>query len=175
MYWLITSFEVNPPHFDDWNMHAMRYGKEICPTTKTEHWHAAIQFKDYIRVKTVKNCFPKYNLQARKGNQVEFFAYCMKDGEYVSCGKPIESAQGERGDLADLLVTVDEGATFNSLMVTHAKTVWRYMPYTQLLVQNRDHKVAFEKRKLKYDKPLRGWQSDLKTIVSGEVDDRSVY
>jgi hypothetical protein len=55
------------------------------------------------------------------------------------------------------------------------KTVSRFMPYTKKLIEDRKDKLAFEKCKSKYSKPLRQWQSDLKLIIEGEVCDRSVY
>ena len=55
------------------------------------------------------------------------------------------------------------------------KSVSRFMPYTTKLITIRKDRIALEKRKSKYAKPLRQWQSELKLIIEGEVCDRSVY
>jgi hypothetical protein len=49
------------------------------------------------------------------------------------------------------------------------------MPYTKLLVSNRKDRLALEKRKSKFAKPLKQWQQGIKDIIEGEVCDRSVY
>ena len=60
-------------------------------------------------------------------------------------------------------------------MLKHPKIVARHMPYTKLLVSNRKDKLELVKRKSKYDKPLKEWQSAVNLIIEGEVCDRSVY
>jgi len=70
---------------------------------------------------------------------------------------------------------VNEGETLGALMVKFPKTVSRFMPYAKLLISNRKDSIALDKRKLKFSKPLRQWQSELKVIIEGDVCDRSVY
>ena len=83
--------------------------------------------------------------------------------------------QGERGDFAELIESVDEGVSFGTLMLKHPKIVARQMPYTKLLVSNRKDALALAARKLRYDKPLREWQSNLRLVIEADVCDRSVY
>ena len=173
-YWMLTGFEAEPV-FDNFTMQAMRVGREICPTTNRDHYHACIQFVDEIRMTTIKNIFPKQNLGMKKGSRTEFFAYAKKEGDFTDYGMPDHGTQGERNDFAELIESVEEGVSFSNLMLKHPKIVARHMPYTKLLVSNRKDKLALEKRKSKYDKPLKDWQSSVKQIIEGEVCDRSVY
>jgi hypothetical protein len=156
-------------------MQAMRVGREICPTTNREHYHTCIQFVDEIRKTTLKQIFPKQNLGMKKGSRTEFFAYTKKEGEFTDYGMPDHGTQGERNDFGELIESVEEGVNFSDLMLKHPKIVARHMPYTKLLVSNRKDKLALEKSKSKYDKPLKEWQSAVKLIIEGEVCDRSVY
>jgi hypothetical protein len=93
-YWMLTGFD-SEPSFDQFTMNAMRVGREICPTTKKEHYHACIQFVSEIRVTTIKQIFPKQNLQMKKGNKAEFFAYSKKDGDFK-----IEKKKFEKNPIA---------------------------------------------------------------------------
>ena len=173
-YWMETDFESSPP-FDKFTMTCMRVGKEICPTTQRVHWHASIQFACDVRLKTLKECFPKMHFDARKGKYSEFFAYSKKDGEFIDYGEPSHSNQGERADFNELIEAIDEGEQLGDLMRKFPKTVSRFMPYTKGLLTIRKDKIALEKRKSKFNKPFREWQSALKLIIEGEVCDRSVY
>jgi hypothetical protein len=57
-YWMVTGFAKEP----EFTMTCMRVGREICPETQRPHWHASIQFDSDVRLKTLKQCFPKENL-----------------------------------------------------------------------------------------------------------------
>lgn len=173
-YWILTGF-ASEPSFDQFTMNAMRVGREICPTTKREHWHASIQFTDEIRVTTLKQIFPKENLAMKKGNKAEFFAYSKKDGEFTDYGTVDHGNQGERNDFAELIESIDEGDDLGTVMRKFPKVVARHMPYTKLLISNRSAALALAKRKLRYNKPLKPWQQRLKDIMEGDVSDRYVY
>lgn len=173
-YWLVTGF-ADEPQFDKFTMTCMRVGREICPETQRPHWHASIQFASEVRQSTLKQVFPKDNLQIRKGNYSEFFAYSKKDGDYIDHGEPSHNNQGERADFTELIDAVNEGDTLATLMVKFPKTVSRFMPYTKLLISNRSDELALAKRKLRFDRELRPWQQALKLIIEGEVSDRFVY
>jgi hypothetical protein len=173
-YWMLTGFVVEPA-FDQFTMSVMRVGKEICPKTKKEHWHACIQFVSEIRSTTIMQIFPKQHFDMKKGNKTEFFAYSKKEDEFTDYGIADHGSQGDRNDFQELIEAVDEGETLSDLMRKFPKTVSRFMPYTKKLIEDRKDKIALEKRKSKYDKPLRQWQSELKLIIEGDVCDRSVY
>jgi len=76
-----TGFK-DTPEFDKFTMNCMRVGLEICPQTQRDHYHASIQFICDIRQSTLKQCFPTENLNCKKGNYSEFFAYSKKEGRY---------------------------------------------------------------------------------------------
>jgi hypothetical protein len=173
-YWMLTGFD-SEPSFDQFTMSAMLVGREICPNTKKEHYHACIQFVSEIRVTTIKKIFPKQNLVMKKDNKAEFFAYSKKDGDFTDYGIADHGNQGERGDFTELIESVDEGDRMSVLMIKHPKVVARHMSYTKLLVSNRKDRLALEKRKSKFDKPLKPWHQRTKEIIEREVCDRSVY
>ena len=173
-YWMLTGF-AEEPSFDQFTMNAMRVGREICPTTKKQHYHACIQFVSEIRVTTLKQIFPKQNLGMKKGNKAEFFAYSKKDGDFTDYGIADHGNQGERNDFGELIEAVDEGDNLGTLMRKFPKVVARHMPYTKLLISNRSDALALAKRKQRFDKPFKEWQQRLKEIIEGEVSDRYVY
>lgn len=172
-YWILTGF-ASEPAFDQFTMNAMRVGREICPTTKREHWHASIQFTDEIRVTTLKQIFPKENLAMKKGNKAEFFAYSKKDGDFTDHGIVDHGNQGERNDFAELIEAVDSGENFASVMLKFPKVVARHMPYTKELITNRNYRVAMEKRKLRFTNEPRHWQTGIINMVNDEPCDRQI-
>jgi len=113
-YWMLTGFD-DEPSFDQFTMNAMRVGREICPTTKKEHYDACIQFTKIIRVTAIKQIFPKQNLLVNQCNRAEFFAYSKKDGDFTDYGIADHGNQGERTDLGELIASVDEGDNFDTL------------------------------------------------------------
>ena len=176
-FWMVTSFEENPPKFDNVTMHFMRVGREICPDTKTEHWHAAVQFRDMIRFNTVTNCFPKQNVGAEKGNHTQFYGYVMKDGEFIDSGTFVDSRQGDRNDLdlAEVLKAVEDGMSLYDIMRQHPAVACKSLNYVKLLIAQRDFRCALGKRKLRFGNELREWQSNLKETIEQEPDDRTVH
>lgn len=170
---MLTGFDAEPA-FDAFTMNAMRVGREICPTTKKQHYHACIQFVSEIRVTTIKQIFPKQNLAMKKGNKAEFFAYSKKEGDYTDYGTPEHGNQGERNDFDELIEAVDAGDTFGALMLKFPKTVARHMPYTRELISNRNYRVAMEKRRIKFSYEPRCWQTGIIKMVTDEPDDRQI-
>ena len=150
-YWMLTGFN-SEPSFDQFTMNVMRVGREICPTTKKQHYHACIQFVSEIRVTTLKQIFPKENLQMKKGNKAEFFGYSKNDDDFTDYGIAEHGNQGERNDFAELIESVDEGDSFGTLMRKYPKVVARHMPYTKELIADLNFRKALEGRKSKFNK-----------------------
>lgn len=173
-YWMLTGFEEEPS-FDQFTMNAMRVGREICPTTKKEHYHACIQFVSEIRVTTLKQIFPKANLEMKKGNKAEFFAYSKKDGDFTDHGIAEHGNQGERNDFAELIEAVDEGDSFPTLMLKFPKVVARHMPYARELITNRNYRVAMEKRKHRFSGKPKHWQQCFIDLIGAPPGDRLIH
>ena len=131
-YWMVTGFDEEP-QFDQFTMSCMRVGKEICPQTKSDHWHASIQFHGYVSQATVKQVFPKANLTIKKGNYTEFFAYSKKDGDFKDYGVLMHNNQGERTDLVELIEAVDAGKPLYELLREFPVFCSKSLNYVMLL------------------------------------------
>lgn len=68
-------------------------GKELAPSTQTPHLQGYIQFYNGIRLKQLKEFWPTAHFEEAHGNYYDNEAYCKKDGDYFTCGKPKRSAQ----------------------------------------------------------------------------------
>ncbi|AUW34329.1 replication-associated protein [Vehemenivirus recresis] len=75
-------------------------GAEICPTTGTRHIQGYVEFKDYTRLTTLSNKWPRAALFRRKGSALEAANYCKEDGDFWEKGI-ISPGQGFRGEELD--------------------------------------------------------------------------
>lgn len=90
----------------------MRYigwGKELCPTTKKEHYQGWVQFNSKKRMTQVKKIFgtKKINVRACRGTEDENETYCSKDSNYQHLGQFI--AQGYRSGIEQMFKETKEG------------------------------------------------------------------
>lgn len=79
--WTFTSYDIEPPVFDDSWMRCLIYQREKCPSTDREHWQGAliVSNKNGLAFKTVKFKLPGYHLLASKGTWKQNVAYCSKE------------------------------------------------------------------------------------------------
>lgn len=96
--WCFTSFDINPPIYDEESMTYLCYGAEVCPTTKKRHWQCFVQFLKKKQLTAVKKIFgSKVHFETARGTIADNQRYCSKEGKYIEFGKPIK--RGQRTDL----------------------------------------------------------------------------
>lgn len=95
----------------------------------TAHLHIYIEFDHPVKWTTMKNSFPRADIEKRKGTAKQAVAYCKKDGDYEERGTV--SNQGYRSDLAVACARVvaardARGSSARGLSVEFPETFVRY-------------------------------------------------
>lgn len=107
-----TSFLQTEPVWNPDKMKYLCYGKEICPTTKKEHWQGCVYFFDKVSIKQAQNLLGigKSHMEfIMKTTYDECIEYCKKDGISKEFGSmPV---QGRRTDLEALKDDIISGKT----------------------------------------------------------------
>lgn len=62
--------------------------------------HALLQYKNSRTFKTMKNKFPRADIEPQKGNTVKCIEYIKKEGYYKEMGTPQYTGHGYRNDLS---------------------------------------------------------------------------
>lgn len=83
--WCFTSYDENEVGSIKTNagIVAMVVGKEICPTTRKEHYQGYIRFENNKRFSWWKNQYPTLHVEPRKGNEAQAAEYCRKEGNVI--------------------------------------------------------------------------------------------
>jgi len=131
--WLFTDFGCTEElDFDPLLVSYLVAQREICPKTGRMHWQGYMQLKVKSRLLTIKN---KINSTAHfmkaRGTAQENFDYCTKtdtrafpDEGYVEWGEMVKC--GQRTDLMEYVVAVEEGAREHDLIHTYTHVVCMY-------------------------------------------------
>jgi len=77
--WNFTSFEEEPPRYNETTMEYMCYQREIAPETKREHWQGFVIMKDKKHLSTMKKqVSATAHLESAKRTNEQCIAYCSK-------------------------------------------------------------------------------------------------
>lgn len=105
----------------------------------TDHIQGYMEFKNPVRLETLRKINGRAHYEARKGTQKQASDYCMKDGDYIEFGE--KGSQGKRSDLEDIKELAMEGADYYTL--ASAATSWQAIngitKLRYMLVKPRDH------------------------------------
>lgn len=108
--------------------------KEICPTTKKEHWHLYLEFTKKMSLYAIKKlCNDQAtHVEHRKGTQEQAIMYVQKIDTRADIHKiPFEwgekNHQGERSDLDFLVDMIEGGATSYEILAEGKGNALRYM------------------------------------------------
>ncbi len=152
--WCFTDFELL-----DWgqiwkvgdDIRYVCWGKEICPTTRKEHYQGWIQMKNKKRLGGMKKLCQskKIHLEACRGTEGDNDRYCQKDNLYSKIGE--FTTQGKRTDLDELKKIIDKGGTLKDIADENFQAFVQY---------NR----GFQEYKKIIDKRLRKHFRKVKTI-----------
>lgn len=121
--WVFTSFDENPPAFDELIMKYLAYNQETCPTTKRKHYQGFVYFKNQHSLKGVKKIIGNSpHLEVMRGNLEQNNKYCSKEGGLTVFGQP--PSQGARSDLLELRDKIKKGVrveeiTMDNPMIFH--------------------------------------------------------
>lgn len=96
----------------------VQYGllcKEVAPTTGTKHLHFYFYFKHQKAFDSMKEKFPKANIQAAKGSAQDNRIYHSKtDPDFFEFGE--QPRQGKRTDLQQVLTSVQSGENIREII-----------------------------------------------------------
>lgn len=123
---MFTSFDLNPPAWDETKMGYIVYQQESCPNTNRLHWQGYVEFKRPTRFNSAKRSLGvNVHIEQRRGNAEEAVQYCTKEDTRVSepvvFGGLSSSRQrpGSRSDLTALKNTLL--ANNDSLLSVYSK------------------------------------------------------
>lgn len=118
--WFVTIFNLTQK-IQDYIESAEKWiwAKEICPTTKKEHWHAYLEFENARTKYTLAKHLGKGQIEKARGKLKECMNYVSKDGNFktnIKLPKPVkiitELYQWQK-DLVALLNTEPDDRTVN--------------------------------------------------------------
>lgn len=130
--WMFTSFKDEAPFFTS-KMWYQIYQREICPTTKKEHWQGYVECSYPMTLQTIKNHLgdKACHLEPRKGTQQQAIDYCSKDDTRKPGTKPITNGisknQGSRSDLNSIVEAIESGATKKELLKEFKGNAFRHL------------------------------------------------
>lgn len=142
-----TSFGVDEPKFKEVAMRYLAYGKEVCPTTKKEHWQGFVVMNKKMILSTAIatiniSCNHKCHVEIMRGNLKDNERYCSKEGKYTEHGdKP---KMGARTDLIKIKNDIMQGKT-NVLKLRQVDPML-YHQYGRTLEKLEDDKLMLNKR-----------------------------
>lgn len=93
-------------------------GKEV-GENNTPHLQGYLEFKNAIKFKTLKDVCNRLHLEKAKGNKIENFNYCSKDGNYISniqAPKPIKIIKDLRDWQQKLLEKINKEPDDRTIM-----------------------------------------------------------
>jgi len=143
------------------------YGKEV-GESGTPHLQGFVSFSKRLRLSQVRAVFPSNPHLEVSRNPLHSINYCKKDGDVHEFGT-FASSQGSRGDLESFKDAVKAGVMeLKDIREQHSDVYAKYTRFCLEYVQ--DHYP----RKEIIDHILKTWQTDLKEVLDGEPDDRTI-
>lgn len=107
------------------------YQREVCPTTKKEHWQGYVEFENGRSLASLKKQWPSVHLEPRKGTQTQARKYCMKDESRAPGCIPVEKGepgrQGSRTDLDSMVDAIEDGATSREIFTEFRGNAFRHL------------------------------------------------
>nr|WAE42533.1 MAG: replication associated protein [Cressdnaviricota sp.] len=115
-HWCFTSFENDPPVFNEAEMTYLVRGLEVCPETDKEHWQCYVEFGSRKRFATVKKLLGDHvHLETRRGSAEQAADYCKKDEVFEEYGTLSYSCQGRAEALGQAIKVVSEGGSIKAI------------------------------------------------------------
>ncbi|UPW41363.1 replication associated protein [Dipodfec virus UA06Rod_92] len=103
------------------------YGKEVAPTTRTEHLQGYVYFKNPRAFNSTKRAIGlNSHIEIARGSPQDNIRYCKKENNWKERG--IEPKMGKRTDLEDVYESIKEGKNEKEICDEFPK---EYMMYTK--------------------------------------------
>lgn len=146
------------------------FGYEKAPTTGKAHMQGWVTFKSNQRLAAMKELCDQCHFEVMKGNEVQSFKYCSKEGFYYAFGRePTELKRGQRCDLEEAVEAFKEGGK-KKACAEHPAAMARYYKGVQFVAE-----ASAEPFKLEPLANLHPWQADLYVTLNTPSDDRTIY
>ncbi|AKV62264.1 putative replication initiation protein [Callinectes ornatus blue crab associated circular virus] len=155
------------------------YGREVAPGTGTNHLQGMIIFATRKRLRQIRNYppFQRAHLEVMRSTPARAREYCIKDGDFVEYGEPVEeNRQGRRNDIHDIIAWLDLFIEENNRPPTQEE-VAQLQPIAMLRYRN-----FMDLARLRAPQPQlirngvarEGWQMDLEHALDGDAPDRHI-
>lgn len=144
-------------------------GREVGSQEGTPHIHFFFILHTEKAVPTIKDEFPRANIQIFRGKSSDGRDYCKKDGDYDEYGEfPEQGKRTEFDRFRDWLLEHDRIPTEKDIALEWPSLYGRYRSNCLRMLS------LLRPRTVKRTGELRDWQSTLKERLSGDADDRTV-
>lgn len=91
-------------------------GKEVAPTTGTEHLQGYVRFEKRLEFNSVKKFFDnRVHIEKANADDIKNQTYCSKGNDFFETGTPRASNQGKRNDLKILHSAIQEGTSVKDI------------------------------------------------------------
>lgn len=150
--WTFTSFEEQPPPWNETFLSYLIYGKETCPSTGRPHWQGYLETHTKRTLGGVVKYFHQnkqthLKLFVSGGNAKQNQNYCGKDGKVAEFGTPMK--QGERNDIHNLRDQVARGRRVDDMMLEekaeHMQRYYKFLREVEDIREKRKPQEAEEK------------------------------
>lgn len=143
------------------------FGKEV-GESGTPHLQGYVSLKKKCRMAGIKLLLgDRAHVEPAKGNEQQNIVYCSKQGDVEEFGK--RTFKGKRTDLEAFKESVKSGTYDHTILMEEHSVVWsRYPVFCKEYVRLNRPKFLVPCH------PLRAWQQELLTSLSGDPDDRSI-
>ncbi|KAH0480755.1 MAG: hypothetical protein KVP17_004076 [Porospora cf. gigantea B] len=109
-------------------------GKETSPSTGHLHLQGFVNVHG-LKWNAMKKRMPKACIELAKGTDMQNHDYCSKENVIFEKGKP--STMGKRNDLETIYADIEGGMAFQSLVLKHRSSVFRYERIIRSMMANR--------------------------------------
>jgi len=143
------------------------YGREV-GESGTPHLQGFVRFLERKRLVAVRSALgSRAHVEVAKHPQ-QARDYCKKDGDFVEFGTIEFKRSGKRDEFQMFIDAVKSGVTSCAeLRETHANVMARYPRWCQEIILDNCTRAT-------QSHEMRTWQSELKAILDGEPDDRTI-
>jgi len=143
------------------------YGKEV-GESGTPHLQGFVSLSARVRLSQIRTLFGSSPHLEVSRNAIASIAYCKKDGDVYEFGNFV-GGQGSRGDLDAFKAAVKAGTyDLKSIREDHSEVYAKYTRFCLEFIQDHYPVKGMDEHELKQ------WQADLKQILDGEPDDRTI-
>lgn len=128
----------------------MIYGKEQAPSTSTNHLHLYFRLKSRLYKNSIKRMFPRANVEIAKGDELQCFNYCSKNGDFKEFGQRLNKVD-------EWISKVDKLKTLLEDLMNKSKEEFEALhPYEAF-----HYKQKLEEWKFQHQKKLGPWGGEL--------------